>query len=452
MESPSVQARWGRGPDRPNYQSIIELQALFDGSDTATRIAILDKFLQVCGAGELQFLQKVVSRRTPLSSGACDPNSNMYVHIASTDSLGIADPVAALGRQNSLSIFAFLDPRSLARCAQVSWAWHDVAVLDVIWRPKCLLRGWPIPYTPSRFESGAWRSWYVQCVKKVEAMAAEAKAVAENSIEGAIAAIREARAAEARAYRSLEADDADVASSEDDESIDSDYSLAPEHRLLRRHTRECELRLLKLLQQHGLEQHSSALLQRDRSGGAEDRHRRSTARTHDPPSSGRLGAQRRQAEVSRALEAIEAVMRHRVTEARQSQREEKVLKSMNTPRPPTEHKRVDDLPGAAREPLTILDAFDIQQSAELSETAGAGARVDSDGLPDMLADDRHPRLILVSSECRARVLLVNAVRFDVASLPYDAKITTAEVLLRRIANLLRGRTVRSYFLLPLAYR
>ena len=50
-------------------QSLIEQQALFDGSDTRTRLAVLDSLLQVCGAEELRFLQGVLARRTPLSPG-----------------------------------------------------------------------------------------------------------------------------------------------------------------------------------------------------------------------------------------------------------------------------------------------------------------------------------------------------------------------------------------------
>jgi hypothetical protein len=53
-----------------DMQWLVEQQAMFDGSDSATRVQILDSLLQVCGANELHFLQRVITRRTPLSPGA----------------------------------------------------------------------------------------------------------------------------------------------------------------------------------------------------------------------------------------------------------------------------------------------------------------------------------------------------------------------------------------------
>ena len=53
-----------------------------------------------------------------------------------------------LPRNLSLHILSFLDPRSLSRCAQVSWYMKWLAESDQLWRPKCLRFGWYPPYKP----------------------------------------------------------------------------------------------------------------------------------------------------------------------------------------------------------------------------------------------------------------------------------------------------------------
>ena len=53
-----------------------------------------------------------------------------------------------LPRKLSLHILKFLDPRSLSRCAQVSWYWKFLSESDELWRPKCLRFGWYPPYKP----------------------------------------------------------------------------------------------------------------------------------------------------------------------------------------------------------------------------------------------------------------------------------------------------------------
>merc|ERR1712037_254783 len=77
-----------------------------------------------------------------------------------------------LPRKLSLHILKFLDPRSLSRCAQVSWYWKFLSESDELWRPKCLRFGWYPPYKPSQFEHGAWKHFYIlkvteQAVKPV---------------------------------------------------------------------------------------------------------------------------------------------------------------------------------------------------------------------------------------------------------------------------------------------
>jgi len=69
-----------------------------------------------------------------------------------------------LPRVLSLYLFSFLDPRTLCRCAQVSWYWNYLTELDSLWRPKCLKFGWYPTYQPSPYEEKIWKRFYVKTV------------------------------------------------------------------------------------------------------------------------------------------------------------------------------------------------------------------------------------------------------------------------------------------------
>ncbi|XP_021246276.1 F-box only protein 16 [Numida meleagris] len=75
------------------------------------------------------------------------------------------DFTTKLPRVLSLYIFSFLDPRSLCRCAQVSWAWKNLSELDELWMQKCLRFGWYIHFIPTPFEQGIWKRHYIEMVK-----------------------------------------------------------------------------------------------------------------------------------------------------------------------------------------------------------------------------------------------------------------------------------------------
>ncbi|XP_023570456.1 F-box only protein 16 [Octodon degus] len=77
------------------------------------------------------------------------------------------DFTTTLPRVLSVYIFSFLDPRSLCRCAQVSWHWKNLAELDQLWMLKCLRFNWCIDFSPSPFEQGIWKKHYIQMVKKL---------------------------------------------------------------------------------------------------------------------------------------------------------------------------------------------------------------------------------------------------------------------------------------------
>ncbi len=73
-----------------------------------------------------------------------------------------------LPRVICLYIFSFLDPRSLCRCAQVSWYWKQMAETDQLWMPKCLRFGWNLNYIPNSFENGIWKQFYIENIKALQ--------------------------------------------------------------------------------------------------------------------------------------------------------------------------------------------------------------------------------------------------------------------------------------------
>ncbi|XP_011357634.1 F-box only protein 16 isoform X1 [Pteropus vampyrus] len=77
------------------------------------------------------------------------------------------DFTTTLPRVLSLYIFSFLDPRSLCRCAQVSWHWKNLTELDQLWMLKCLRFNWYISFSPTPFEQGIWKKHYIQKVKEL---------------------------------------------------------------------------------------------------------------------------------------------------------------------------------------------------------------------------------------------------------------------------------------------
>lgn len=102
------------------------------------------------------------------------------------------------------------------------------------------------------------------------------------------------------------------------------------------------------------------------------------------------------------------------------------------------------LPGSTRSPVgVIIDDFGtgVGACAVHPTSTRAGAVLAAGGGSEHEANDLHPRVILVSSAMPARALLLNAVRFDVVSVPYDASSVTLSILLRRLTRILRYVTV-----------
>ncbi|XP_043962664.1 F-box only protein 16 isoform X1 [Gambusia affinis] len=121
-----------------------QLLAKWFGSwSDSQRKAVLGDFVLRCSVEQLRFLSLTVSRRLPLQA---------------------ADFTCLLPRALCLYLFSFLDPRSLCRCAQVSWHWRSIVELDQLWMAKCLRLGWCITFSPSAFEQGVWKRHYIETV------------------------------------------------------------------------------------------------------------------------------------------------------------------------------------------------------------------------------------------------------------------------------------------------
>nr|XP_061806790.1 F-box only protein 16 [Nerophis lumbriciformis] len=118
----------------------------FDRWSDRQRKLVLHDFVKRCSKEQLRYVDLCVSRQLPLQA---------------------ADFTCLLPRAICLYIFSFLDPRSLCRCARVSWHWKSMVELDQLWMPKCLRLGWFMSFTPSVFEQGVWKRHYIITVQKM---------------------------------------------------------------------------------------------------------------------------------------------------------------------------------------------------------------------------------------------------------------------------------------------
>nr|XP_032646767.1 F-box only protein 16 isoform X1 [Chelonoidis abingdonii]XP_032646768.1 F-box only protein 16 isoform X1 [Chelonoidis abingdonii] len=118
----------------------------FDKWTDGQRRRILIDLLERCSLAQQKFCSKQLQDRVPVVA---------------------LDFTTKLPRVLSLYIFSFLDPRSLCRCAQVSWHWKYLTELDQLWMLKCLRFGWYINFSPTPFEQGIWKKHYIEMVKEL---------------------------------------------------------------------------------------------------------------------------------------------------------------------------------------------------------------------------------------------------------------------------------------------
>uniref|UniRef100_A0A8C3TVL1 F-box protein 16 n=1 Tax=Catharus ustulatus TaxID=91951 RepID=A0A8C3TVL1_CATUS len=118
----------------------------FDKWTDGQRRRILVDLLERCSLSQQKFCAKQLQARVPVEA---------------------VDFTMRLPRVLSLYIFSFLDPRSLCRCAQVSWHWKYLSELDQLWMLKCLRFGWLINFYPTPFEQGVWKQHYIEMVREL---------------------------------------------------------------------------------------------------------------------------------------------------------------------------------------------------------------------------------------------------------------------------------------------
>uniref|UniRef100_A0A673U0U3 F-box protein 16 n=1 Tax=Suricata suricatta TaxID=37032 RepID=A0A673U0U3_SURSU len=118
----------------------------FDKWTDSQRRRILTGLLERCSLSQQKFYCRKLQEKIPAEA---------------------LDFTTKLPRVLSLYIFSFLDPRSLCRCAQVSWHWKNLTELDQLWMLKCLRFNWYISFSPTPFEQGIWKKHYIQMVKEL---------------------------------------------------------------------------------------------------------------------------------------------------------------------------------------------------------------------------------------------------------------------------------------------
>ncbi|XP_042359903.1 F-box only protein 16 [Plectropomus leopardus] len=140
----------------------------FDRWSDSQRKAVLQDFVLSCSLEQLMFLNRSVSRQLPLQA---------------------ADFTCLLPRALCLYLFSFLDPRSLCRCAQVSWHWRSIVELDQLWMPKCVRLDWCINFSPTPLEQGVWKRHYIQTVQELRLSSLQAASSQQKFVVPHVSAV-----------------------------------------------------------------------------------------------------------------------------------------------------------------------------------------------------------------------------------------------------------------------
>ncbi|KAK3578884.1 hypothetical protein CHS0354_010250 [Potamilus streckersoni] len=139
---------WTPMTNRPSNEQIFSertdlVSHWFDLWSNSQRKRFLDRIFCHCSKSQYGFVQEWFENNVP------------FQHL---------DFTRVLPRFLSLYIFSFLEPISLCQAAQVCWNWKFLAEQDVIWKSKCIRKGWFIPYEPIDNEYGGWKNFYAACV------------------------------------------------------------------------------------------------------------------------------------------------------------------------------------------------------------------------------------------------------------------------------------------------
>ncbi|KAI4895463.1 hypothetical protein NFI96_023966 [Prochilodus magdalenae] len=119
----------------------------FDLWTDRQRKHVLQQLLGRCSKSQLRFIRDCFMEAVPVTR---------------------LDFTTVLPRVLSLYVLAFLNPVDLCAAAQVCWHWRFLAEQDCLWSPKCVRRGWFLPYSPSDNEYGGWKKHYVACAARLD--------------------------------------------------------------------------------------------------------------------------------------------------------------------------------------------------------------------------------------------------------------------------------------------
>ena len=115
----------------------------FEKWNDSQRKEILTMLIEKCTNSQRQLIDSIVHPTIPVRQ---------------------ADFSRILPRCIIVYIFSFLDPRSLSRCARVSWYFKLVSEADECWMPKCVQLDWWPNFQISQFERGIWKQLFVQSI------------------------------------------------------------------------------------------------------------------------------------------------------------------------------------------------------------------------------------------------------------------------------------------------
>ena len=314
------------------------------------------------------------------------------------------DIVRLFERPICIHILKFLDPRSVCRASQVSWAWHTLAISDSVWKPKSLQMGWHLPYVPSQLERGAWKTYYTQCVQSWKSAAAAATKAHTKPV------VKPQTREEIEYGLTLVADD-------DDESTADGQAhgkLSVAHSILRRHNNDQETRRQHLLRQ------GEAFVATDGWSSSDGSGERGTNEQSQSSS-----------QTSNAYHALKELMKRRQQRWKDDKARLPRARSHVTMQGRADHANI--LPstrnasgGSPGRPNTAPGRTHVAQrrtaASPLAAATSSRAKVAATPPPalELEGDDLHPRIIFISSAVPARAVLLDAVRYDVVAVPYEA--------------------------------
>ncbi|TRY88313.1 hypothetical protein DNTS_016704 [Danionella cerebrum] len=157
-----------------NQQLFLERTTLifhwFDLWADQQRKEFIDQLLRRCSKTQLKFTSDCLAESVPVTQ---------------------KDFTTVLPRFLCLNILSFLSPQDMCAAAQVCWNWRFLAEQDCLWSPKCIRRGWFLPYSPSDHEYGAWKRHYVACTASMDILTPREAAVVYGTLNESLAAPEE---------------------------------------------------------------------------------------------------------------------------------------------------------------------------------------------------------------------------------------------------------------------